>query len=327
VPGFNHPYLDLRRMEMLRRVRLKPRGAAEGTFAGPHKSHYRGMAVEFVDYRDYAEGDDIRLVDWKVYARTDKHYVRQFEAERNLLSYVVLDTSGSMAYDGEVVRTDAKLVYACHLAAALAYLVVSEGDEVGLSLAAELAYLVVSEGDEVGLSLAAETVHEHLMPRGGWTHLGHVVGTLGDARPSGRTDLGACLTEVYRRIRRRGVLIVLSDFLDPSEDVWTKVDLFRKSKFDVMLFHVVHPEEVELPDVPMARFRETEGGGGRFDAEPDVLRDLYRERFARFVAGVEAAARTRGCDWHLARTDADPYAFLKHCFLSRQHQRAAGLRE
>src|ERR1051325_3078935 len=95
-------YLDLARMEQLRHVRLRPRGAAEGAFAGPHKSHYRGTAVEFADYREYTDGDDIRQVDWKVFARTDRYYVRLYEAERNLLSYLVLDTSASMEFAGAV---------------------------------------------------------------------------------------------------------------------------------------------------------------------------------------------------------------------------------
>ncbi len=302
MPKFNHPYLDLARMEMLKRVRLKPRGAAEGTFAGPHKSNYRGTAVEFADYRNYVEGDDIRLVDWKVYARTDRHYVRLYEAERNLLSYLVVDTSGSMAYAGTVTRTQAKLEYACRLAAALAY-------------------LVVSEGDEVGLSLTDERVHAHLPAHANWTHLGTLVEHLGKTRADGRTDLGACLMEVYRRITRRGVLIVLSDFLATSDSLWKSMDLFRRSQFDVMLFHVVHPEEIELPDVPMARFHHTEGEGGSFDAEPDVVRELYRRRFAGFLSEVEAGAKTRGCDWYLARTDTDPYLFLKHCFLAREARR------
>ncbi len=299
MPAFSHPYLDLARMEMLKRVRLTPRGAAEGTFAGPHKSHYRGTAVEFADYRDYVEGDDIRLVDWKVFARTDKHYVRLYEAERNLLSYLVVDTSGSMGFAGAVRPTVAKLEYACRLAAALSY-------------------LVVNEGDEAGLSLAAERVHEHLPARASWPHLAAVVQRLGDAVAQGETALGECLREVYGRVRRRGVLVVLSDFLDSSPELWKAVDLFRKSQFDVMLFHVVHPEEIELPDVPMARFTATEGPAARFDAEPEVLREVYRERFARFLAEVEGAARTRGCDWFLARTDVDPYLFLKRCFLERE---------
>ena len=299
MPKFNHPYLDLARMEMLKRVRLKTRGAAEGTFAGPHKSNYRGTAVEFADYRNYVEGDDVRLVDWKVYARSDRFYVRLYEAERNLLAYLVMDTSGSMEFAGAVQRTQPKLEYACRLAAALAY-------------------LVVSEGDEVGLSLADARVHEHMPTRASWSHLGALVETLGRTKAGGRTDLGGCLMEVYRRVVRRGVLVVLSDFLDPSPQVWKSIDLFRRSQFDVILFHVVHPEEIELPDVAMARFHETEGGSGSFITEPEVVRTQYRERFARLLAEVEAASKTRGCDWYLARTDTDPYLFLKHCFLARE---------
>jgi len=302
MPKFDHPYLDLARMEMLRRVRLKPRGAAEGTFAGPHKSNYRGTAVEFADYRNYVEGDDVRLVDWKVYARSDRFYVRLYESERNLLAYLVVDTSGSMEFAGAAVKTAPKLEYACRLAAAMAY-------------------LVVSEGDEVGLSLATTRLHEHLPTRSNWSHLAALVDTLGRSKAEGRTDLGACLMEVYRRVVRRGVLVVLSDFLDPSPQVWKSIDLFRRSKFDVMLFHVVHPEEIELPDVPMARFCETEGGSGRFSAEPEVVRILYRQRFAALLAETEGHAKTRGCAWYLARTDTDPYLFLKHCFLAREWMR------
>ncbi len=295
---FSHPYLDLTRMEMLRRVRLAPRGAAEGTYAGPHKSHYRGTAVEFADYRDYVEGDDIRLLDWKVYARSDKYYVRLYEAERNLLSYLVLDTSGSMRFAGVNTQTYSKLEYAARLAAALAY-------------------LVVEEGDEAGLSLAAETVHTHLPSRSSFVHLAALVRALGEAEAGGSTHLSVCLREVYRRISRRGVLMVLSDFLDTDPEVWKAVDLFRRSQFDVMLFHVVHPEEIDLPDVPMGRFQACEGPPEALVCEPEVLRETYGRRFARHLSTVEHAAKTRGCDWYLARTDQDPYVFLKECFLAR----------
>lgn len=295
-----HKYLDLAQMEMLRKVRLRPRGAAEGTYAGPHKSNYRGSSVEFADYREYVHGDDIRLLDWKVLARTDRYYVRLYEAERNLLTYIVLDKSGSMDFSGAVIRTESKLERACKLAAALAY-------------------LVVREGDEVGLSVADEQLHEHLSSRAGFRHLSAVLETLGAVQSAGGTDLGSCLEEVYRRVTRRGVLIILSDFLSPSAGLWKSIDLFRRSKFDIMLFHVVHPEELELPDVAAARFVETEGPG-HFTAEPDLLREVYRERMGAFLSEVKGGAVTRGCDWHLARTDVDPYVFLERCFLSRDSQ-------
>ncbi len=294
----SHPYLDLTRMEALRRLRIRPRGAAEGTLAGPHKSHYRGTAVEFADYRDYVEADDIRMIDWKVYARTDRYFVRLYEAERNLLSYIVMDTSASMGFSGEEVKTDKKLEYACRLTAALAF-------------------LVIQSGDEVGLSLADEVLREHIAPRGAWPHLHTILERLLKIEPRGRTDIGACLEHVYTRCVRRGVLIVLSDFLDESPRLWKSIDLFRRSFFDVMLFHVVHPEEIELPYVPLARFRDAEGAPGRLNTEPDVVRDAYRDRFRRFLRESEGAARARGCDWFLARTDADPYTFLRRCFLTR----------
>jgi uncharacterized protein (DUF58 family) len=297
-----HRLLDLAQMERLRHVRLRPRGAAEGTFAGPHKSHYRGTAVEFADYRQYTEGDDIRLVDWKVFGRTDRYYVRLYEAERNLLTYLVLDTSGSMEFAGAALTTDSKLQYACRLAAALGF-------------------LVVREGDEVGLSLADNQVHEHIAPGGTWLHLNKILAGLERARARGATDLGACLEQVYARVRRRGVLIVLSDFLDAGPAFWKSVDLFRRSHFDLMLFHLVHREEIELPDVLAARFVDPESPRGQFNTEPEIVRGLYRRRFASFLAQIQAGARARGCDWFLARTADDPYRLLKHCFLAREQTR------
>lgn len=287
-------------MEALRRVRLRPRGAAEGTFAGPHRSHFRGTAVEFADYREYSPGDDIRLMDWKVLARTDRHYVRLYDAERNLLTYLVVDTSGSMGFSGVVETTPSKLEYAARLAAAIGY-------------------LVVREGDEVGLSLGNERLDEHLPAGASWLQLGRVLESLDAAKPAGRTDLAAVVGAVFARCRRRGVLAVMSDFLDVSPEFWKAIDLFRRSQFDVMCFQVVHPEEQDLPAVELARFVDAEGAAGRMNAEPDAIREAYRRRFAAFVAGVQAGCVARGCDWYLARTSDSPQEFLRHCFLMREN--------
>lgn len=297
---FSHPYLDLSRMELLRKIRLKPRGKAEGTFSGPHASHTRGTAVEFADYREYVPGDDIRLLDWKVAARTDRHYIRIYEAERNLLSTVALDTSASMQFRGVTQTTPSKHEFGCQLAAALAY-------------------LVVREGDEAGLALMGEGLHQHMPPRTGFSHLMALLQELVDAPQGGTTRLGESLEAVFRRNTRRGVLIVISDLLDPEpERFWSSIDMFRRSHFDVMLFHVLHPEELELPDVPNARFVSTEGEPLRFDAEPDLVRLHYRERMQTFLRTQEAGAVTRGCDWFLARTDDDPINFLRRTFLAME---------
>jgi|SRR5882672_2874195 len=300
--ALNHPYLNLAAMEALRQVRLRPRGAAEGTFAGPHKSHYRGTAVEFADYREYTPGDDIRMVDWKVFARTDRHYVRLYDAERNLLAYLVVDKSGSMEFAGAVEKTPSKLEHAARLAAALGY-------------------LVIREGDEVGLSLTNEKLREHLAPGSSWSQLNRILEVLGHGEPSGSTDLAVCLDEVFARIKRRGVLVVLSDFLDVSPAFWKSIDLFRRSRFDVMLFQVTHPEELDLPALAAARFVEAEGGAGKFNVEPAVVRTLYRQRFDAFLSEMKANCQARGCDWFLASTAREPYGFLRDCFLERENGR------
>jgi len=286
-------------MEALRSVRLRPRGAAEGTFAGPHKSHFRGTAVEFADYREYSPGDDIRLVDWKVFARTDRHYLRLYDAERNLLTYMVVDKSGSMEFSGAVKRTPAKLEYSARLAAALGY-------------------LVLREGDELGLSMVDAQVNQHLPAAASWSQLNRALDLLGNARAGGTTNLGACLEQVFAQTKRRGVLALMSDFLDVDERFWKAVDLFRSSRFDLMFFHVVHPEEMDLPDVAAARFVETEGNGS-FNAEPDAVRALYRQRFDAFLSEIKANCQARGCDWYLAKTSDDPYGFLRNCFLAREN--------
>src|SRR2546428_12677770 len=145
-------------------------------------------------------------------------------------------------------------------------------------LAATHGDLVVREGDELGLSLPDPDLQSHLPASASWSHLNRVLDALGRADAAGRTDLGACLERVFTRTKRRGVLVVLSDFLDTDERFWKTIDLFRRSRFDVMLFHIAHPEELDLPAVAAARFLEAEGPG-HFNAEPDAVRTLYRQRF------------------------------------------------
>jgi len=237
-------------------------------------------------------------VDWKVFARTDRHYLRLYDAERNLLTYLVVDKSGSMDFGGAVTRTPAKLEYAARLAAALGY-------------------LVLREGDELGLSLADTRLHSHL-PAAASCATVESRARYPRPRPRRRPHrFGACLEQVFAQTRRRGVLAVFSDFLDSDARFWKAIDLFRRSRFDVMLFQIVHPEELELPAVVSARFLETEGNGF-FNVEPDAVRTLYRHRFDAFLSEIKANCQARGSDWYLAKTSDDPYNFLRNCFLARE---------
>jgi len=158
VATLQHPYLNLAAMEALRGVRLHPRGAAEGTFAGPHKSHFRGTAVEFADYREYTRGDPPNRIDWAVYARTDRHVIRRYQEETNVRAYILLDTSESLAF--RETGTMSKWDYACHLAAGVMYALVRQGDMAALSSrnfsfpTASAHQLVIGAAVSFGLTLA-----------------------------------------------------------------------------------------------------------------------------------------------------------------------------
>lgn len=291
----NHPYLDLAALESLRRVGITPRNLTEGTWSGPYTSRYRGTSVEFADYRNYVDGDDIRLVDWKVYARSDRHYIRLFEAERNLVAYAAVDTSRSMAYGGAAKKTFSKLEYTCRLAAALGY-------------------IIVRDGNAVGLALGADTTENYAAPTNKFVHLSHILDMLLQAEARGKTDLGAFLETLFARVRRRGVLMVFSDFLDENLSMWRMINQYRKSNFDVMLFQVLHPEELDLPDLRSVRFVDSENAGTRCRVDVPAVRDLYRKRIAAFLNKIKENAAIRGCDYFLVRTDQDPYHFIKQCF-------------
>jgi uncharacterized protein (DUF58 family) len=291
----NHPYLDLAALESLHRVGVTPRNLTEGTWAGPYTSRYRGTSVEFADYRDYVDGDDIRLLDWKVYARNDRHYIRLFEAERNLVAYAAVDTSRSMAYGGAVKKTFSKLEYACRLAAALGY-------------------IIVRDGNAVGLALGADSTANYAVPTNKFAHLSHILDMLLQAEARGNTDLGLFLETLFSRVRRRGVLMIFSDFFDENLSLWRLINQYRRSNFDVMLFHVLHPEELDLPDLSSVRFVDLENTRTRFRVDVRTVRDVYRKRIAAFLKTMKENAVIRGCDYFLVHTDQNPYHFIKQCF-------------
>jgi uncharacterized protein (DUF58 family) len=290
------PYLDLSALETLRRVTIAPRNLTEGTYSGPFTSRYQGMSVEFADYRNYVPGDDIRLVDWKVFARNDRHYIKLFEAERNFVAHIALDNSASMAYAGTINTTPSKWEYACKLAAALGY-------------------IVIRDGNALGLALGSADLERYERPSNFQRHLSHLLSVVAKTRTSGKTDLAVYLESLFTRIRLRSILIVISDFFDQNSDIWRVINLFRRSRFDVLLFQVLHPEELNLPDMPSARFFDMEDRDLHFKVDIDAIREAYQAKLDRFIKSMKDNAAIRGCEFYLARTDMDPYKFIKRCFL------------
>jgi uncharacterized protein (DUF58 family) len=296
IAGADRRYLDVRLLAPLERLRFAPRHRIEGTYSGKHPSHARGGAGEFVDYRQYAEGEDLRRLDWKVLARTGRTYVRLYQEETNLICTLVLDASESMRFGGDNRRPDTnKLEYVQRLASALAH-------------------LIGNQQDQVGLATMADGLGEYLPPGGTPGHITRVLDAIENLNTTPVTRLAPALRELYQRVGRRGVLLILTDFLvDDLEELFAAIRLFRHRQSEVVLLHVVHPDEERLPDGLAFRFVGLEGEG-TVDVSPADIQSLYQSRFDAHGAMVRSLALTTGCDYHRVST-ATPYLQTLGSFL------------
>jgi uncharacterized protein (DUF58 family) len=282
-------FLDLRALAALEHMRFTTRRRVEGTFMGYHQSRQLGGAGEFVDFREYTGGEDLRRLDWKVLARTGKAFVRLHEEETNLDCTLAVDASGSMRF-GAAGRRDgrgSKLEYVQFLTTALAHVITRSQDRVGLA--------VLDNGLAGWLAPGATASHVE--------HVQEIVENL-ETRASLRMAGG--LRQLFERCRRRGVLLLSSDFLmEDAEDVFAALRLFRHRGWDIVVLHVVHPEEERLPEGVAYRFEGMENEG-RLSCSPAEIRAAYRERFAAHLAMVRQLALAGGCDYRRVST-AIPY--------------------
>jgi uncharacterized protein (DUF58 family) len=276
-------FLDLRALAALEHLRFAPRQRLEGPFGGRHPSRRQGGAGEFADFREYADGEDLRRLDWKVLARTGRAYTRLYQDETNLSCMLVLDASGSMRFG----PGGTKLEYVQYLATALSQ-------------------VIGRQQDQVGLAVVADAVAEFWPPGGTPGHVAHLQALIEGTKTRPATDLAAALRDLFLRLHRRGVLLVLSDFLvDDLEAVFAAVRLFRHRRWEVILLHVVHPQEERLPEGAAYRFEGLEKEGA-VACSPEEVRALYQERFEGHAAALRALALAAGCDYRRVST-AVPY--------------------
>jgi uncharacterized protein (DUF58 family) len=247
---------------------VRARSVVEGFIAGQHRSPHRGSSVEFAEYKEYTEGDEIKHIDWRAYARFDKYYVKQFEDETNLCAYLILDGSGSMNFGSEGVT---KLDYARTLAASFAYMMLRQGDAVGALLF----------DDKPGLYLPASSKT---------SHLDDVLQVLERLPGAGRTDIAVALQSMAERLRRRGLVVLLSDMLDDAQRVMNIAKVLRKRRQEVVVFHVMDRAELELPYEGLTLFEGLEGEGELL-VEPDDIRARYQEELTAHIRGIERECR------------------------------------
>ncbi|MAO87057.1 MAG: DUF58 domain-containing protein [Candidatus Marinimicrobia bacterium] len=259
---------------------LRARLVVEGYIIGQHKSPYHGFSVEFAEHRAYGPGDEIRHVDWKLYGKTDRYYVKQYEEETNLKAYILLDTSRSMKYTSGTVT---KLDYASYLSAALTY-------------------LMLNQQDGTGLILFDEKIQKFIPPRSTPSYLNTILKNLEKPTFGSDTDIGLVLHEMAERIKKRGLVILISDLMDDQEAVLSGLKHFRHNKQEVILFHILDRKELDFKFNTRTRFKDMESAS-QLTTEPWQIKSSYKKRIQRLQNDYKKQCREQLIDYVPLFTD------------------------
>lgn len=272
---------------------LFARGPMLGTVSGRHKSPHRGSSVEFAEYRKYVPGDDTRRLDWRAYARSDRFYIKEFEAETNLRAYVVIDSSGSMGFSAGDRMT--KLDYAKRIASSIAY-------------------LTLQGGDAIGLSRCAESGTVNLPARRTPSHLEVILDLLENTQAEGSASLPDTLHELAEKVRQRALIIIISDFFYPPNELRDALLHLRFNKHDIAAFHLLDPQEIAFEFDRPQRFVDLEGSEVVI-ADPNVIADRYKSALSRFLEATRRNCMDSKSDYHRVLTD-QPYDEVLANFLT-----------
>jgi len=267
-------FLDSKVLARLMALPLHARQAMLGSVSGRHRSPVRGSSLEFAQYRKYVPGDDTRRLDWRTWGRSDRFYIKEFEADTNLRLCLLIDTSGSMAF-GPSGST--RFDYARRLAGTLAYIAANQGDAVGL------------------WSLAEKTVE--IPARRGASHLGLVLDQMAAIQPVGGTTLLTALHDAAEKIRQRALVVVLSDLFVPPADLKSAVQHLRFRRHDLAVFHLLDQRELDFDFDRPARFVDMEGGEAVL-ADPSLISRNYREAVRQYLTEIDELVRTSAVDYH-----------------------------
>jgi uncharacterized protein (DUF58 family) len=281
---------------------LIARHVVEGFLTGVHRSPYKGFSVEFAEHRQYTPGDEIRHIDWRAVGKTDRYYVKEYEEETNLKAYLVVDASGSMGFRGSK-KALSKFEYAQHVAASLSY-------------------LMLHQMDAVGLITLDTKIRSLIPPKANPKHLLQVLTTLEKTEPGGETALSPLLHELAgHHMKRRGMVLILSDFFDQVDPLIKALQHLRHRNHEVVLLHVLAPEEMDFPYKRLTQFRNLESRENKLLVDARRLREDYLHNFEQFRTELKQRAGKLHIDYHLLRTD-DPVDRALGIYLSRrQHSK------
>lgn len=294
-PGF----LDPQVLARIQGLELRARRVVEGYVAGLHRSPFHGFSVEFAEHREYTPGDDLRYVDWKVFGKTDKVYLKQYEEETNLISYPLLDVSESMRYRSPEAPMS-KLEY-------------------GQCIAASLAYLVLQQRDSVGLVTFDDAVRKFIRPSSNPSQLKKLLQTIQDVVPAKKTRTGPIFHDLADRLTRRGIVIVISDLFDNVDQMLAGLKHFRHCRHDVIVLQVLDRAEVEFPFQQTTMFKGFEELGDVL-TEPQNLRKAYQVEVEAFLTRVRSGCQNQQADYLQVYTD-QPLDLVLSGFLATRRKR------
>ena len=291
--SFASRYLDAATVEQLNHLQLAARSVVEGSAVGLHRSQLKGASVEFRQHRPYVPGDEPRRLDWRVLARTNRPFVKEYDEETNLRCLLMLDCSGSMAYG-------AKFDYAAKLVAALSY-------------------LMLAATESVGIATIAEQVEHWLAPRTGSLQLSRVIETLEKAAPAGPALIVPSTMQVANRLGRRALVIIVSDFFSPAADIRGAMARLRHDRHELICLRILHPDEINFPFQNWSMFNGLEHERP-YLGEPALMRKTYLDNFDRHTRELTTLCRSMSAELHVMMTD-QPVADSVKQFLKARARR------
>jgi len=273
-------YLDPAIISKLNSLELRARLVVEGFMVGLHRSPYHGFSVEFTQHRPYMQGDSPKDIDWNAYGKTDKFFIKQYEEETNLKCYTLLDTSSSMGYasEGNITKLDYSLI-----------------------LTAALSYLMVKQQDAAGLALYSEKINKYFPPKVSRTYLQEILKSLSIVKPSDKTNTASSLHAMAEKIKRRGLVIIISDFFDDIEQTLSALRHFRYNKNDVIVFQVLDPLERSFSFGRDSIFKDLETGE-EITTQPYQIQKAYKEAMSDFVQKIKTECLNSNIEYNLIDT-------------------------
>lgn len=273
-------YFDPKVLAGIANLYLRARWVVEGMMSGIHRSRAKGFSVEFEEHREYSPGDEIRRIDWKALGKFDRYFIKEYEDETNLRAYLLLDASASMNYASDGIT---KFDYAC-------------------TLTASLAYLILRQQDAAGVVTFSNRIENFIPPRAKRDYLTQILHALENRGPGGETDVGRILDDIAGQIKRRGLIVLVSDLLDEPAAILKGLRQFRFKGNDVIVFHLLDPAELNLPFDGNILFEDLEAASLQVVTDPRAIRSTYQQVVQEFINDMRKQCHDNAIDYQLIST-------------------------